>query len=179
VHPPKIHTFDVAARVNIDNKGFPRAVDEYREAPFGLYMSRPMVDRRSTHWVESWLLPDLGLCVTDWWWRPGHEKDQDFYLDVCRIDHDAHRWRLTDLYLDIVVRNGRDAQVIDVDEFVAAVAQGLLEPGLAEYALASTTNAVAGLAGHGHDLNAWLAGLGIILSWRERGPAIRTPGSEN
>ena len=44
VHPPKIVTFDVPARANIDTKGIERAVDEYRVAPFGLYMSR--ADRR-------------------------------------------------------------------------------------------------------------------------------------
>lgn len=170
MHPPKIVTFDVAARVNIDNKGFHRTVDEYRQTDFGLYMSREMVDRRTTRWVESWLLPDLGLCVTDWWWRPGHERDQDYYLDVCRIDRAGDRWRLIDLYLDIVVRNGRDALLIDVDEYVAAVAQGLLAPDLAETAVSVATDTMAGLAAHGWDLDRWLAGSGITLSWRERDP---------
>ncbi len=72
VHPPKTALFDLAAGVNVDTKGCARAVDEYRETPFGLYMSRAMVDRPTAHWVESWLLPELGLCVTDWWWNPGH-----------------------------------------------------------------------------------------------------------
>lgn len=168
MHPPKIITFDVAAGINVDNKGFERVVEEYRETAFGLYMSRPMVDRRSTSWVEQWLLPDLGLCVTDWWWKPGHERDQDFYLDVCEIERDGRRWRVTDLYLDIVVRNGRDARVIDVDEFVAAVHAGLLETRLAEHALHRSHAAVAGLAAHGHDLDAWLGTAGIALSWRPR-----------
>lgn len=168
MHPPKIITFDVAAGVNIDNKGFERVVEEYRETAFGLYMSRAMVDRRTTSWVEQWLLPGLGLCVTDWWWKPGHERDQDFYLDVCEIVRDEGRWRLTDLYLDIVVRNRRDARLIDVDEYVAAVRAGLLEPRLAEHALHRSHEAVAGLASHGHDLDAWLGSAGITLSWRPR-----------
>jgi uncharacterized protein len=128
VHPPKTALFDLAAGVNVDTKGCARAVDEYRETPFGLYMSRAMIDRPTAHWVESWLLPDLGLCVTDWWWNPGHLRDQDFYLDICEIERDGDRWRLTDHYLDIVVRNRRGAEVVDVDEFVAAVATGLLSP---------------------------------------------------
>jgi hypothetical protein len=61
VHPPKIVTFDVPARVNTDTKGIQRPVDEYRETPFGLYMSRAMINRPTAHWVETWLLPDLGL----------------------------------------------------------------------------------------------------------------------
>lgn len=168
MHPPKISTFDVPGRVNIDNKGFVREVDEYRVTDFGLYMSRPMVGRATSDWVQTWLLPELGLAVTDWWWKPGHEREQDFYLDVGEIVRDGDRWTLTDHYLDIVVRNRRDATVIDVDEFVAAVALGLLDPAAAEAALYRSHRAIDGLAAHGHDLDAWLAGLGITLGWRPR-----------
>jgi uncharacterized protein len=173
MHAPKIVTFDVPARINIDTKGNARAVDEYRVTPFGLYMSRPMIDRPTAHWVESWLLPDLGLCVTDWWWNPGHTRHQDFYLDVCDIVRDGDRWVLTDHYLDIVVRTGREAKVIDVDEFVAAVAAGLLPTPVAEQAMHTAFHAIDGLATHGHDLDAWLAGLGIALTWKERAPGAR------
>jgi predicted RNA-binding protein associated with RNAse of E/G family len=169
MHPPKRATFDVPAMVNIDTKGEPRAVDEYRLTDFGLYMSRAMVGRRSAHWMESWLLPDLGLCVTDWWWRPGHEREQDYYVDICEITRDGDRWELTDHYLDIVVRNRIDARVIDVDEFVAAVALGLLDPPAAEAAMRRTHHAVDRLAAHDHDLDRWLAGLGIRLSWKRNG----------
>jgi uncharacterized protein len=165
MHPPKIVTFDVPARISVDNKGFARAVQEYRVTPYGLYMSRAMVGRPSAHWMRSWLLPSLGLAVTDFSWNPGHERDQDFYLDVCEIEGEGDRWRLTDLYLDIVLRTGRDATVIDVDEFVAAVAGGLLDAQRAEHALECSHAAVDGLAAHGHDLDAWLAGLGITLTW--------------
>lgn len=168
MHPPKIATFDVPAQVNIDTKGNSRAVDEYRETPFGLYMSRAMVDRPTAYWMQTWLLPGLGLAVTDWWWNPGHARDQDFYLDVCDIHREDERWVMTDHYLDIVVQHHRGAQVIDVDEFTGAVAQGLLDPGAAELALHHTYRAVDGLASHGYDLAAWLGGLGIELTWKHR-----------
>jgi uncharacterized protein len=171
MHPPKIVTFDVPGRVSVDNKGFARAVTRYRVTEFGLYMSRAMVGRPSAHWIRSWLLPGLGLAVTDFSWNPGHEKDQDYYLDVCDIEPDGDdRWRLTDLYLDIVLRTGRDATVIDVDEFVAAVAGGLVDARRAEHALHCSHAAVSGLAAHGYDLDAWLGGLGIVLTW-DGGPA--------
>jgi uncharacterized protein len=168
VHPPKTVIFDLAAGVNIDTKGFERPVEEYRLAPFGLYMSRAMVDRPTAHWVESWLLPDLGICVTDWWWNPGHRRDQDFYLDICDIVRDGDRWVLTDHYLDIVVQNRRGAEVIDVDEFVAAVALGLLDGAAAEAAMGRSYRVLDGIAAHGHDLDAWLAEMGITLSWKPR-----------
>lgn len=168
MHPPKTASFDVPARINIDTKGCPRTVEEYRVTPFGLYMSRAMVDRPTSHWMQSWLLPELGICVTDWWWNPGHERDQDFYLDVCDIVRDGERWLLTDHYLDIVVRSGRGAEVIDVDEFVGAVACGVLAPAAAEAAMRRTHRVVDGLAAHGHDLDAWLGSLGVTLTWRTR-----------
>jgi predicted RNA-binding protein associated with RNAse of E/G family len=168
VHPPKVSTFDVPARVNIDNKGLVRPVDEYRETPFGLYMSRAMVNRPTADWVQTWLLPELGIAVTDWWWRPGHVRDQDFYLDIGTIERHGDRWTLVDHYLDIVVRTGRDAEVLDVDEFVTAVALGLLDAATAEAALHRSYRALDGIAAHGHDLDAWLAGFGITLDWRAR-----------
>ncbi|MFC5947108.1 DUF402 domain-containing protein [Pseudonocardia lutea] len=176
MHPPKIQTFDVPAAVNVDNKGFRRAVAEYRRTPFGLYMSREVVGRASAYWIESWLLPDLGLVVSDWRWNPGHERDQDFYLDVARIEPGETTWRTTDLYLDLVVRRGRSTEVLDVDEFVEAVAAGLLDPPTAEWALHRCHETVAALAAHGHDLDAWLAEHGIALTWQGPDEAVRPAG---
>jgi predicted RNA-binding protein associated with RNAse of E/G family len=166
MHPPKIQTFDVQSGVNVDNKGFRREVTEYRRTPFGLYMSRAIVDRASASWIESWLLPDLGIVVSDWTWKPGHERDQDFYLDIALVEPGDQVWRTTDLYLDVIVKTGAWTEVLDVDEFVEAVAAGLVDTGTAEWALHRCTEVVAGLAAHGHDLDAWLAGAGITLTWR-------------
>ncbi|MDT7612845.1 MAG: uncharacterized protein QOG20_249 [Pseudonocardiales bacterium] len=168
MHPPKIATFDVPAQVNVDTKGVERPVDEYRETAFGLYMSRAMVDRPTAYWMQTWLLPGLGLAVTDWWWNPGHARDQDFYLDVCDITRAGGIWTLTDHYLDIVVQQRRGAQLVDVDEFVGAVAAALLPTVAAELALHRAARAVDGLAAHGYNLAAWLDGMGIELSWKHR-----------
>ena len=168
MHPPKVHVFDLPACINIDNKRFRRAVAVYRTTPFGLYMSREMVGRESAHWIQTWVLPKLGLCVTDWWWNPGHQRDQDFYLDVADIERAGDVWTVTDHYLDIVVRTGRDTQVLDVDEYVAAVSAGLLDAGAARRALDTACRTVVGIAEHGHDVDAWLAGFGIRLTWRQR-----------
>ncbi|HEV7468988.1 MAG: hypothetical protein JWP64_1948 [Pseudonocardia sp.] len=178
MHPPKIQTFDVPAGVNIDNKGLRREVAEYRETPFGLYMSRAIVGRASAHWIESWLLPDLGICVSDWSWNPGHHRDQDFYLDIALIEPaPGGVWRLTDLYLDVVVGNGRWSRVLDVDEFVEAVGAGLIDAAAAEYAMHRTHETVAALAAHGHDLDAWLVTEGIALTWSGApGSGIRPAG---
>jgi predicted RNA-binding protein associated with RNAse of E/G family len=166
VHPPKTETFDVAAGTNTDPKGFVRPVRDYQVQPFGLYMSREMQGHPKLAWVDSWLLPSLGIRVTDWWFNPGHQRDQDYYIDIVDVTRDGDVWRTVDHYLDIVVRTGRDAQVIDLDEYVEAVAAGVLDPAAAERALVSSYRTVDGLGAHGHDVGAWLAGQGMPLTWR-------------
>ena len=169
MHPPKIQTFDPVAGTNIDTKGNPREVHTWREHDWGLYLSRPIVGRPNAWWMETWVLPELGLCLTDWRWNPGHEREQDFYLDIAEIvrdDADRRVLHMTDLYLDLVVRTGREAALLDVDEYVAAVAQGLLEPRLAEYALQRSHAVLDALSRHTYDVEAWLAGQGILLGPR-------------
>ena len=85
MHPPKHETFDLLACTNTDPKGFVRAVDEYRLCPWGLYMARPTPGRIQFHYLESWLLPGLGLRANVFHFNPGYERDQDHYLDVAAI----------------------------------------------------------------------------------------------
>ncbi|GAB2959127.1 DUF402 domain-containing protein [Amycolatopsis acidiphila] len=166
VHPPKIETFDVAAGTNTDPKGTVRQVEEYRVEPFGLYVARPTPGRAQFHYLESWLLPGLGLRLTDFWFSAGHERDQDFYLDVVTVDRDGDVWRSTDWYLDLVVRDGRGLEVLDTDELLAASTAGLLSPADARRALEVAYDTVAGLAAHGYKVRDWLSTLDIELSWR-------------
>jgi len=166
VHPPKRETFDLVARTNTDPKGIVRAVDEYRREPWGLYMARPTPGRTQFGYLESWLLPDLGLRANVFHFTPGHERDQDFYLDVGQISVGPDRWETEDHYLDLVVRTGRGTELVDVDELFEAHARGLVTPETAEAALQSAVRAIDGLAAHGHDLNAWLSGLDVNLTWR-------------
>lgn len=168
VHPPKIEVFDVAAMTNIDPKGIARAVDEYRTEPFGLYMARAAPGRAQFGYLESWLLPSLGLRVTDFWFHPGYERDQDFYLDVVRIDRSGQRWRTEDLYLDLVIRDGRNAEVLDTDELVAALCCGQIVAKTAQNALNTVYRTLDGVANYRYDLDAWLAGHDIRLSWKRR-----------
>ena len=166
LHPPKVEIFDPAARTNIDPKGVRREVEEYREEPFGLYLARPAPGRAQFHYLESWLLPELGLRVTDFWFSPGHERDQDFYLDVVRVNRDGPRWIATDLYVDIVLKDKLSLRVIDSDELLDARKADLVTADEAEFALETTYAAVEGLASHGYDLAAWLATKDVALTWR-------------
>ncbi|MGW0163119.1 DUF402 domain-containing protein [Mycobacterium sp. NPDC003323] len=166
MHPPKREVFDLREGTNTDPKGIVRDVETFVVQPWGLYMDRPAPGRAQFHRLESWLLPALSLRVTIFHFNPGHERDQDFYLDVGRFTAGAESWHAEDHYLDLVLRSGRDVLLTDADELVAAVSEGLLGAEDAERAIATAVSTVDGLAGHGYDLDRWLAGHGVTLTWR-------------
>ncbi|CAJ1497474.1 DUF402 domain-containing protein [[Mycobacterium] kokjensenii] len=165
MHPPKEETFDLVGYTNTDPKGIVRTVDVYTVAPWGLYMARPTPGRAQFHYLESWLLPDLGLRASIFHFNPGHERDQDFYLDVGEYTASGQVWRSRDHYLDLVVRTGKGVELTDTDELMAAVGEGLLGHDDAEQAVLRAVAAVDGLARNGYDLHRWLSGLGVALSW--------------
>jgi predicted RNA-binding protein associated with RNAse of E/G family len=167
IHPPKRETFDLVAGTNTDPKGIVRTVQTYTVRPWGLYMARSTPGRAQFHYLESWLLPSLGLRANIFHFRPGYERDQDFYLDVGEYTPGLQHWRSVDHYLDLVVRAGRDVVLTDADELMGAVGDGLLSAADGERAVRRGATAVDGLARHGYDLNRWLAGEGMDLTWRE------------
>ena len=108
----------------------------------------------------------MGLRANIFHFNPGHERDQDHYLDVATITVGPGRWQSEDHYLDLVVRTGRGTELVDIDELLSAHHHGLLSSETTEQALRTAVGAVDGLAAHGHDLHAWLASTGRYLSWR-------------
>lgn len=145
-----------------------RTVDEYSVQPWGLYIARPTPGRAQFHYLESWLLPSLGLRATVFHFNPGHERDHDYYLDVGEYLPGPTAWHSEDHYLDIEVRTGARANLTDVDELLDAVRHGLLTPEAAERAVRRAVAAVDGLASNGYDLSRWLAHQGMPLTWRVR-----------
>ncbi len=143
-----------------------RAVDDYTVRPWGLYLARPTPGRAQFHYLESWLLPSKGLRATVFHFNPGHERDFDYYLDVGEYVAGPEVWSSEDHYLDLEVRTGGGAYLSDVDELLEAVRHGLLTPEVGELAVRRAVAAVDGLSRHGYDLNTWLAGEGMPLTWR-------------
>jgi uncharacterized protein len=166
VHPPKTELFDVDAGTNTDPKGFVREVDEYRVEPFGLYMARRVVAHPHIAYLQSWLLPELGIRVNDFTHHPGDERPWDHYLDIATITRDGAAWHTVDHYLDIGLRDGRGLDVVDTDELTAALLAGLVDGRTAQLAMDTAFAAVDGLAANGYDLRRWLCGRGITLTWR-------------
>ena len=100
-------------------------------------MARPAPGRAQFHYLESWLLPSMGLRATVFHFNPGHERDQDYYLDVAAITVADGRWETEDHYLDLVVKTGYRTDLIDIDELLEAHQHGLVSPAVAESALAN------------------------------------------
>jgi len=155
------------ARTNTDPKGIVRAVDTYTVQPWGLYMARPTPGRAQFHYLESWLLPSLGLRVSVFHFNPGHERDQDFYLDVGRYTAGETVWQAEDHYLDLVVRTGVGAELADVDELLTAVRHRLLSPETAEQAVRTAVSILEGLSRTDYDLDRVLAAHGMVLTWQD------------
>ncbi|KAA0021080.1 DUF402 domain-containing protein [Antrihabitans cavernicola] len=167
VHAPKVETFDVAAMTNTDPKGFVRQVEEYRLEPWGLYMARPS-DHPTFHYLESWLLPSLGIRVSVFHYLPEFRRDQDFYVDIGEFTAGDTVWTSVDHYLDLVIRSGQDTELLDVDELLDARVAGLLDAKTAQGAIECAAAAIDGIAAHGYLLEGWLASQGVQLSWRTR-----------
>lgn len=166
LHPPKHEIFDVPAGTNTDPKGFVRQVKTYRTTDFGLYMDR-FADHHEFGRLQSWLLPDFGLRVSIFHFRPGHERDQHLYLDIGEFTgpDPEGRWHAEDWYLDLIDRPGRALELEDVDELFDAHAASLLPKDRAEAAVHIATAAMTGTAAHHNDVQTWLAAEGAPLTW--------------
>jgi predicted RNA-binding protein associated with RNAse of E/G family len=164
-HPPKVETFDIVERTNVDPKGFVRQVEHYRVEPWGLYMART-ADHDKFHYLESWLIPSLGIRATIFHFYPYHARDQDHYIDIGRFTAGERVWTSVDHYLDIVVRTGRGVELLDVDELFAATAAGLLDHPTATEAVERAVSVIDGIASAGYSLEDWLAKKGMAITWR-------------
>ncbi|MEJ5927476.1 DUF402 domain-containing protein [Corynebacterium sp. H128] len=164
LHPVKQETFDVPANTNIDPKGFLREVDTYLETEFGLYMARG-ANHPEFGYLESWLLPSLSVRVNKFHYRPGYERNQDFYIDVAAITVSDEKWHTRDYYVDLISVTGEPVEVVDIDELAAATSAGIITADEAEKAIETTLSAVDGITRAGDDAMGWLTARGIELSW--------------
>ena len=166
LHPIKEETFDTTDRVNVDPKGYHREVDTFRVTDFGLYMARG-ANHPKFGYLESWLLPQLGLRANIFHFREGVEQRQDYYFDVADINVNGSVWSTRDLYVDLISVTGEPIDVQDIDELAAATSAGLITAEDAERAIDTTLTAVEGITRHQDDPMKWLRTLGIDLTWAD------------
>ena len=178
LHPVKSETFLVPERINIDPKGFKRAVDTYTETDFGLYMARG-ADHPDFGYLESWLLPELNLRVSIFHFRDKDKSDSstygttrsDYYVDIVDIAvdtaNDTSTWHTRDLYVDLSCVMGEPVDVLDIDELAASTSAGIITADEAERAIEATLTAVDGITRHDDNILEWLTSQGYPLTWAD------------
>ena len=117
--------------------------------------------------MQAYILPDLHLQVVRFDWREGQGYDYDYYIDIIRVAEKGERWVVRDLYLDLIVYEGRRVEILDTDEYLEGVAEGHMDRAEAEHALEVTHQTLNELAKHGYSLEAYLAQQNIHLEWLE------------
>ncbi|AGP31177.1 DUF402 domain-containing protein [Corynebacterium terpenotabidum] len=184
-HPPKVETFDTSAGINIDPKGFHRAVERWGGDATGdnptLYMART-ADHPRFGYLESWLLPALDLRVNRFHFRNGTGHGpypgQDLYIDIAVVDPPTSAgpstWRTTDLYIDVVTYADGRWEVLDLEELGDALTAGHLDPATTSRALAAAQQVCTGLVTSG-SVDAWLRDRGFPLSWAAPDEVVPAP----
>ena len=131
---------------------------------YGLQFSKGQNPKLSRN--ESHVLPELGIKVSrHTYWRGRSPEDFDYYVDVARISERGGRWVVRDLYLDVLVYEGVRAEIVDTDEYLAAIEEGHLNADEAAFALTTAHALLNGLAKYGYSLEAYLQAEGVTLAW--------------
>lgn len=161
VHPPKLHQIDIGGRRHhIWGRWWP--CDSVAVFPGGLHLSRAMLGHDQIAHMDAYFLPNLGL-IANRFQAHGGGPHLGWYIDIARIVPGPACWQATDLYLDVEVQLDGRIEVLDTDEYLAAVAEGHLNREEASFALTKPHELMNGLARHGGSLLAWLTSLDIAL----------------
>ena len=117
--------------------------------------------------MRGQVLPGLGLQVVRFEYREPKRPHAnfDYYVDVVCVSEQGKRWVVRDLYLDVLVYEGKRAEIIDTDEYLAAIEEGHLEAEEAAYALETAHKLLNGLGQHGYSLASYLQAEGVTLAW--------------
>lgn len=151
IHPPKIETFDIENLINIDPKGYTRAVDTYTRHEWGVYMERG-ADHPGFGYVQSWIFYERNIRATIFHFRAHMDLQQEFYLDIMHFDQQSPSLiRSTDLYLDVVCKTGGFTTLLDSDELAQACHEGVIDAQLTTTAIETSTELVGNLHAHNHD----------------------------
>ncbi|RJF71026.1 DUF402 domain-containing protein [Deinococcus cavernae] len=161
-HPVKTERHDTRNRTHHTNTGV-RPVHTYRPEPHGLFVSRPFQGHpRIRHW-QAHLLPTHNLVVCHYDFH--HQREHDYYLDVALISVQDDLWTVRDLYLDVVLREGHSAVIVDTDELIAGHAAGFITHTELHLALEVAHHTLSALSAAQFNLHTWATSQGVQLDW--------------
>ena len=132
-----------------------------------LRISLSTTDHPESLAMRGQVLPNLGIQVVRFEYRKPKRTHAnfDYYVDVMQVSEQGERWVVRDLYLDILVFEGKRAEILDTDEYLAAIQEGHLNADEAAYALTTAHSLLNGLAKYGYSLEAYLQAEGVTLAW--------------
>lgn len=172
MYPPKLITYNILGQTSTVKAGcFP--VDCYELCEDWLYLARPTVDHPYISYLSAFAFPKLGVQINRFSYHHGVAIPEDYtfydyYIDVGDVvEQTDEKWVLRDLYLDVVVVEGKAAHILDTDEYLQAVSEKLITPEEAHFALETTHNLINGLAENGYDLGLWLKQKNINIDLRK------------
>ena len=161
MHPPTEIVYEFRKRQRIRYKlgqAETSWLSSYDVSPHELAYIAEHDDHPEVLTMRGQVLPDLGLQVVRFEYRKPKRTHAnfDYYVDVVRVSEQGDRWVVRDLYLDILVFEGKRAEIIDTDEYLAAVQENHLGAEEAAYALNTAHTLLNGLAKCGYSLRRWL-----------------------
>ena len=173
IHPPTVITLDLEAKTKVRDKG--EEIERYdletvQVRPYGLLYAHSTPDNRHVTRHISQVLPSLNLMVTRFNWRNTEHPygKYDYYIDIIgEVKQSGEVWTLRDLYLDVLILEGKWVKVVDTEEYLQALDAGHFLPGERELALERTHWLINELSEHGYHLDAFLAAHQIQLDWGE------------
>ncbi len=116
---------DVGRRVlrERDRNFYP--VDRAEAARSGAYYTRGAVmEWESFERQERWILPEAGLSVARFDWKPTARRQPSWYIEPDLITVSGDVFDTRDGFLDLEVYEGVRYEVEDLDEFAEALASG-------------------------------------------------------
>ncbi len=171
MHPVREYTYLLTQKLCVHVRGEKTELPEYLcESPHGLSYGVAFAEQQHPKlcYRESHVLPELGLEVSRFsHWREAFWGGFDYYVDIARVAERGERWVVRDLYLDVLVYEGKRAEILDTDEYLEAVQEGHLKAEEAAYALDTAHKLLNGLAHHGYSLETYLQAEGVTLTWHK------------
>jgi uncharacterized protein len=169
MYPPKLITYNLLDKTSTVKAGCFK-VNEYEATPDWLYLARPLVDHPYIAHLKAFVIPELGVQINRFFHHDGDiPRDYtyyDYYIDIGDVvEKTQKRWVLRDLYLDVVLAEGKAAHILDTDEYLQAVSERLIDNKEAAFALETAHHLLNGLAKNHYHLEPWLNQKGINLDF--------------
>ena len=174
IHPVTLIYLNLDAREKTRDKsdGVERySLETVQPRPYGLFYAHSVEDDKYVAHMACQVIPSLNLQITRFTWRTDDHPygDYNYYIDIIgevqQSKSGQGEWTLRDLYLDVLVYEGKKVKIIDTDDYLQAVEAGHFRPGERELTLERTHWLVNQLGEHGYSLERFLAQHDIHLEW--------------